>query len=132
MQQLTKSLGSFTWAMSLFGLQQTVNLFRPVSPQSGVHPATAAFQSLTDATVGQLGNTTQRTFQVVDGLQRQLVDVGLSIATLGLLPRGGSMDSFGEMAQRTMGQFQQCCSGTPAQPQSSQTTGWGPVPTRNS
>jgi hypothetical protein len=126
MQQLTKSLGSFTWAMSLFGVQQSLNIFRPPpSSARGPHPATEAFRALTDATVQQLGPTAQQTFQTVDNLQRQMLDLGLSLATLGLLSRNGSL---GSLAQRTAGQLQQLGNCACAQSGSSAPTGWGPVP----
>src|SRR5690348_736904 len=106
MQQLTKSLGSFGWAISLFGVQQALNLFRPVSRESGMHPTTTAFQALTEATVSQLGATTQRTFLAVDGLQRRFLDMGFSLLGPAMPARDGSASFWSDTVQRAASRAQ--------------------------
>jgi hypothetical protein len=127
MQKFTKSMGSFGWAMSLFGIQQTLNLFKPVCRDSGMHPTTSAFQALTSATVNQLGATTQRTFQAVDGIQRQMLDLGFSL----VWPvRNGTTSSWSDVAQQTASRAQSWAGAGPSS-RSDEPTGWGPVPPGN-
>ena len=74
MREFTKSLSSFWWAMSLFGVQQTANLLSP-------DRAAKAFDSVTKASQEQLGNTLKSTFNVGDRLQRTAVDLTLGMFT---------------------------------------------------
>lgn len=74
MRELTKSLSSFVWAMSLFNLQQTANLLSPAK-------ATRAFDSATKASEEQLGRTLKLTFDMGDKLQRNAVDLTLGMFT---------------------------------------------------
>jgi haloalkane dehalogenase len=67
MWDLAKSVLSFSWAMSLFGLQQMANLFAP----SG---ATKGFQDLTRAAEAELNNPLKSVFQAGDALQKGFVD----------------------------------------------------------
>lgn len=73
MRELTKSIGSFSWAMSLFGMRQMANVLRPSR-------ATEAFDSVTEATEGELGDLLRSTFKLGDRMQRGAVDM-----TLGML-----------------------------------------------
>ena len=77
MRDLAKSMFSFSWAMSLFGFQQTLNLVKP--PQ-----AAKAFDAVREATTAQLGDLLNQTFRAGDKVQRELVDL-----TLGPLTRRG-------------------------------------------
>jgi hypothetical protein len=74
MRELTKSISSFSWAMSLFGLQQTANLLSPDN-------ASDAFDSVTKATEEQFGEVVKTTFNAGDKLQRQAVDLTLGFFT---------------------------------------------------
>jgi len=74
MREFTKSLSSFVWAMSLFGVQQTANLLSPGR-------ATKAFDSATKASEEQLGSALKSTFNVGDRLQRTAVDLTLGMFT---------------------------------------------------
>jgi hypothetical protein len=82
MREFTKSMTSYTWAMSLFGLQQMVNVFRPAK-------ATQAFNNVTKATEDQFGQALRATFRAGDNLQRGFVDVTFGLLTLGMFDRGG-------------------------------------------
>jgi hypothetical protein len=75
MRELTKSIFSFSWSMSLFGLQQLVNLSAPSR-------ATNAFDNVTEATEEVLGDLLKATFRAGDNLQRGLVDLTLAVLTL--------------------------------------------------
>ena len=76
MWDFTKSVLSFSWAMSLFGAQQVANLIAPSK-------AAKAFEEITQATEAELGNTLKAVFRAGDTLQRGLVDL-----TFGALPGG--------------------------------------------
>jgi hypothetical protein len=83
MRELTKSMTSYTWAMSLFGLQQMVNVFRPGK-------ATESFNHVTAATEEQFGDALKATFRAGDNIQKGLVDVTFGMLTLGMFDRGGA------------------------------------------
>lgn len=101
MRELAKSMLSFTWSMSVFGLSQAANLLSP-------RQAASAFEEVTRRTEEQLGSSTRRIFDAGDNLQRGFVD--LAFRTFGL----GSCSS---------------CSGSRGTRQaSSQSSGWGPMP----
>jgi hypothetical protein len=72
MREFTKSVFSFSWAMSLFGIQQTTNLMSPAN-------AAKAFNSVTGATEAQLTDALKTTFNAGDKLQRNAVDMTLGV-----------------------------------------------------
>src|SRR5262249_53300051 len=72
MRELTKSLFSFSWIMSLFGGQQTVNLIDPAK-------ATRAFDEVTEAATKEFHGLTKAMFQTGDRLQRQMVDAAFCV-----------------------------------------------------
>jgi len=72
MREFTKSVFSFSWAMSLFGIQQTTNLMSPEN-------AARAFNSVTSATEAQLTDALKTTFNAGDKLQRNAVDMTLGM-----------------------------------------------------
>ena len=74
MRDFTKSLFSFSWAMSLFGFQQTLNLMKPSK-------ASQAFNNVTEATKEEMGDTLKATFRAGDNLQKGLVDMTLGLFT---------------------------------------------------
>jgi hypothetical protein len=74
MREFTKSIFSFSWAMSLFGVQQTSNLLSPAK-------AAKAFDSLTEATQGQFTDVLKTTFNAGDKLQRSALDMTLGMFT---------------------------------------------------
>ena len=83
MREFTKSMTSYTWAMSLFGLQQMVNVFHPGK-------ATESFNNVTKATEDQFGDALKATFRAGDNLQKGLVDVTFGVLTLGMFDRAGT------------------------------------------
>jgi hypothetical protein len=74
MREFTKSMFSYSWAMSLFGVQQMVNLLRPSK-------ATQAFDHVTEATEEEFGDILKATFRAGDNLQRGIVDLTLGFFT---------------------------------------------------
>jgi hypothetical protein len=84
MRELTKSMLSLSWAMSLLGLKQVAGLFTPGANTAG------SFETVTRSAEDQLGPVARSTFRTGDNLQRGLVDLAFSLFTFGLWqPRGG-------------------------------------------
>ena len=83
MRDFTKAMTSYMWAMSLFGVQQMFNAFRPGK-------ASESFDNVTHATEDEFGDAMRATFRAGDNLQRGLVDLTFSVFTLGMFDgRGG-------------------------------------------
>ena len=75
MRELTKSIGSFSWAMSLFGARQMLNALQPSR-------AADSFDAVTRETEKHLGDLWRSTFQAGDRMQRSLVDLTFGLFTL--------------------------------------------------
>jgi hypothetical protein len=151
MREFTKSVLSYTWATSVFGVQQMINLVTPQGSRQS-HPATEAFNNATKCTADELGDAMRATYRLGDNLQRGMVDVLFSVATLGMFDRGGSRgrgSGSSNLGEQTAGAFRQGMSamgqaadvvgqavggatsgwGTCGRGASrSEQTGWGPVP----
>jgi hypothetical protein len=91
MRELTKSIGSFSWAMSLFGARQMLNALQPSR-------ATDAFDTVTRETESQLGDALRATFQSGDRIQRSLVDLTFGMVGLGALDPGRWGQTASQMA----------------------------------
>ena len=83
MREFTKSMTSYTWAMTLFGLQQMMKVFRPAK-------AAESFDHVTKATEEEFGDALKATFRAGDNLQRGVVDMTFGVLTLGMVDRGGA------------------------------------------
>lgn len=82
MENLTKSMISFPWALSLFGVKQLVSpLGRPASDDAE-QASTETFNAVTEATEQRLNTVFDMTFKVGDSLQRGLVDMVFGMVTL--------------------------------------------------
>ena len=130
MRDLTKSMMSYSWAMSVFGVQQMINLLRPSK-------ATNAFEGVTQATENELGDVLKATFRAGDSIQRGLVDLSFSAFTLGgtLNPANvtNTAAGLGQRVAQGFGQAASEASSTQtasASPQGAQASsaGWGPIP----
>ena len=82
MLELTKSTLSYSWAMSLFGVQQMANLIVPRSLRQPTREANAASYKVTQATETQFGDLIFGAFQIGDDTQRFLVDLMFDTLTL--------------------------------------------------
>lgn len=98
MRELTKSMLSFSWAMSLFGLKQMADLFVPGSNTTG------SFEAVTRCTEDQLGSTTRSAFRAGDNLQRGLVDLTFTLLTFGLWSPGSGRGGWGQGGGQSWGQ----------------------------
>jgi hypothetical protein len=120
LRDLTKSVLSFSWGMSLFGAKQLINSLTP-------EKATTAFNAVTRATEEQLGDVFKGAFRVGDQVQRTMVDMTFSVLMLEAFNPSQVMKMASDAMQQTTGASGQ---GTQARPTGSQAraTGWGPVP----
>src|SRR5262245_59385288 len=82
MRDLTKSMLSYSWAMSLFGVQQTINLLTPPWRNGEHHPAAEAFDRVTEAAEEQFGETLKAAFRAGDDWQRAMIDATVGVLTL--------------------------------------------------
>jgi hypothetical protein len=95
MRELIKSSLSSSLALSLFGAQQMLNVFRPGTREA---PRTSdVLNSAAQAIVDQSGEVVRTTYHVTDRAQRSLVDLTFRLLSFGLLarpdrssPRGGA------------------------------------------
>jgi hypothetical protein len=85
MDGLIKSMISFSWAMSLFGVEQLVNAVTPRDPSRPVDEATGAFYSVTSATEKQFDDLATEAFESGDRLQRGMLDLAYSVLTFDAL-----------------------------------------------
>jgi hypothetical protein len=118
-RDLTKSMLSFSWGMSLFGAKQFANILMP-------EKATASFNAVTQATEAQLGDVLKGAFRAGDQLQKGLVDISFSFLTLEALNPSQMMKMVSDMMRQTAGTFGQGMQGGASGPQE-KSTGWGPV-----
>jgi hypothetical protein len=138
---------SYTWAMSVFGMQQMMNLLTPGTSQSSMCKAGQAFDNVTDATTKTFDPMLMNTFKAGDSLQRGMVDMMFS----GLMAGGSDPNRWMQMGRDAMQQMSDLgsraaqaaagsansASGTNAAPRTDATaqpssapsgTGWGPMP----
>lgn len=88
MREFTKSMMSYTWAMSVFGMQQMVNILTPQG-QGQQHPATRAFNNVAQCTEEEMGGVMRATYRAGDNIQRGMVDLMFGMLTLGAFNQGG-------------------------------------------
>lgn len=123
MRELAKSVISFSWSMSLFGVNQVLNLMKPQGrDQARTHPVTTAFNATAEATEAQLSGALRGVYKVGDQFQREMVDMMSSTLTL---------DSFnpGKMLKVTSDIIGQVIPGKGgASKVQYEPIGWGPVP----
>lgn len=86
MRELTKSMFSYAWAMSLFGAQQMLNLLSPSK-------AAGAFEGVASATEKELGQSLQSVFKTGDDLQRRMVNLMFGAARPDAQGDGGRADA---------------------------------------
>ena len=119
-RDLTKSMFSFSWAMSLFGMNQLVNSLAP-------EKATAAFNAVTGATEEQLGDMLKGAFRAGDQLQRGMVDMTFSLLMLDALNPSRMTRMASDATQQGAEAFGRGARRGAAGSQE-RAEGWGPVP----
>jgi hypothetical protein len=83
MREFTKAVLNFSWAMSLFSLEELANLLIQ-NPSTSEDKLMLAFDAVTQATVQQFGiqNVIQGVFQAGNELQRAMLDLLFGFLTL--------------------------------------------------
>ena len=126
-------MGSFAWAVSLFGLQQMTDALSGKRSESGGSSAAEAFDALVRTSIEQCSSAVRETYEVGDKLQRDLVDTmfrlipagadgisGLSLPTsLSEFMPGSSSPDQSMPPDSSMGQ---------TSTELDTELGWGPVP----
>ena len=74
-RDLTKSVISLPWAISMFGVQQVANLVSPPPSRDSVSGTAAAFDAVSGATERQLDGWVKQTYKVGTGVQNAVVDL---------------------------------------------------------
>jgi hypothetical protein len=123
-RDLTKSMLSFSWAMSLFGVEQLANTLMPQKPSQPTHRATAAFNAVTQATEEQMGSALRGAFKAGDQLQRGMVDLMFGFLSLEAFNPSQMMRMTSDTMRRTTEAFGQSSQRGSSQPPA----GWGPMP----
>lgn len=127
MKELTKSIGSLSWALSLLGAQQVLNLLRSSGGQAS---SAAELGAVTRVAEGQLGGTLRNAFEAGEQVQRSAVDLAFSVLTLEVLsPNRFVALSSGMVRQSTAALRRLVPGGAPASASAGcQPCGWGPIP----
>jgi hypothetical protein len=94
MRGLVRSLSSFSWAVSLFGVQQTLRFLRNPPLAAG------SFEEVTRAARGSLDGAFLRTFEAGDPIQRSAVDLAFSLAS----PEAWSANRIAALSSRALQQ----------------------------
>jgi len=143
MRDLTKSMVSYGWAMSVFGFQQMLNLMMPCQGDDPYAKATRAFDGVTKATADTLEGSLRSAYSAGANLQNGLIDLFFGgLMSAGLDPnrfaRTGNqvaqdLGDLGRSAAQggrgapSANPFPASATGTP--PASTPpASGWGPVP----
>jgi hypothetical protein len=79
---LAKAAFSYTWAMSLFGVQQATNLLAPRDRRDPARDANSAFYSVKQSAENQFGDLIFGAFQIGDEVQRGLTNLFFDAVTL--------------------------------------------------
>ena len=79
MQELIKSIISFSWAASLFGLKESAKLLSPAGPGEVVREADSILTITAQSSAQALGPSLQNTYEYGDQIQRKLVDASFGL-----------------------------------------------------
>jgi len=129
-RELAKSFNSFSWALSLLGAQQVLNLVRrPLGGAQG--PSASDLGPVTRVAEGQLGSTLKNAFEAGEQMQRSAVDLAFGVLTLEVLdPNRFVALSTDVVRQSTSALRRLFPGGVPATTGCGcgQAGGWGPMP----
>ncbi|HYL05415.1 MAG TPA: hypothetical protein VE075_05215 [Thermoanaerobaculia bacterium] len=129
MREITKSLTSFSWALSLFGVQQVVNFVQRPLPAAD-HPAARELGTAARAGEQQLGGTFERVFKAGDQVQRSAVDLAFGLVSLEALDPSRLATLSADLLRQSTAALRALLPGGQAAGSSScgQPCGWGPMP----
>src|SRR5215475_10842513 len=106
-RDLTKSALSFSWAMSLFSVQQLTNTLIPQRPSQPNHRVTTALNAVTQAAEEQFSGVLKGVFNAGDQLQRGIVDLMFSFLSLEASNPSQMMRMTSDTMKQTTGAFSQ-------------------------
>jgi hypothetical protein len=125
---------SYTWAMSIFGLQQVVNLLTPENGDAG-GKAAQAFDNVTEATTKTLGGAMKEAYKAGDSLQKGMVDLMFGGCVAGGLDpnrwvRAGNdaLKRMTDLGREATHRATQAAAAAGAGPAATNTGNWGPMP----
>jgi len=130
MRELVKSMVSFSWALSLLGAKQAVNLVTPGSRNPG---AGNVLDPVTESAVAQLDESMKGIFRSGDNIQSKMVDMMVGIVN----PAKWNVERWvGDFGQTVSSGFAPPSSAAGQAPASStvnaatagSVSGWGPMP----
>ena len=101
MRALAKSMFSYSWGMSLFLAKQMVNVTMPTGDGNPFDKTAGAFDSVTKATVDQLGSTLKAAYNAGDTMQKGMVDIAFSMMSPGSWDPGRLMKLSAETLQKS-------------------------------
>lgn len=105
LRDLTKSMTSYTWAMSVYGVQQMFNMMSPGK-------AAESFEKVTAATVSEMGQAMKDTFRVGDRIQRGMVDMMMAGMGMWGMDPGRMMNGAAGAVRQTMDATQRAAQAT--------------------
>jgi hypothetical protein len=142
MREIAKSFTSFSWAVSLLGAQQLVNLARrPAAPSPGA-TSPAGLDDVTRETERQLDGYLRDVFEAGDQVQRSAVDLAYGVFTLEALSPNRLAALTADVVRQSTSAFARLLPGggrltnpSSSSPSSANTgargcqpCGWGPMP----
>lgn len=80
MRDVTKSFISCTWALSLLGVKQAVNVLSGLGGEAPMRNVGPAFDSVAQTASQHLGNSLGRVFESGENIQKSALDMLMSLA----------------------------------------------------
>jgi hypothetical protein len=130
MRELAKSMMSYTWTMSMFGMQQAINLMTPMQGSGQCSKAAQAFDAVNEATCKTFDAGVRQAYQTGKSMQGGFIDMMFGAFMAGGCDPGRVMQ-MGVDAMRRMGGMGTQTAGTADPAASGPTSGtgdWGPMP----
>jgi hypothetical protein len=129
MRELTKSVTSFSWAISLFGAQQLLNFVRRPVPVAD-HLSTRQLGTVAEAGEEQLGGFFERAFKAGDQVQRSAVDLAFGLVSTEVLDPNRIVALSADLLRKSTSAVRTLLPGGQPGDSSScgQPCGWGPMP----
>ena len=84
MRELTKSMLSFSWALSLLGIKQAISMVTPGSRSPGMGNV---LDPVTESAVGQLDESMKGIFRAGNNIQKKMMDMMMGMANPGNVTR---------------------------------------------
>lgn len=125
MREITKSVGSFSIALTLFGVQQAAGWARRLAPGE---TAPDGLEPVSRSTQDQLEGYLKNTFEAGDRMQRSAVDLAFGFLDGSAWNPSKALDLSATVLKDTVGAMTQLTLGSSSRRSSGQPCGWGPMP----